>query len=232
MKVKPALLALVLALPLAGMLAQAQAQTTAPAAPKPAKAAAKPVAKAAKPAKPAADGKTLSLGGNNISSGPLLTRDELRACLQHEDDIRTRLGQVDAARAVLDQEKLGITTTQTALRSDREGINALKLKIDDLGERMRAYTARVDALNALVIEHNADTRVGTPPWERRRKEISAEREAVEVQRAGLDAEKGPLSEAAQAAVADFNAKATALDTRVTDWNSRNAKLNDAGARCV
>ncbi len=28
---------------------------------------------------------------------------------------------------------------------------------------------------------------------------------------------------------DYNVKATALDTRVTDWNARNAKLNEANA---
>jgi hypothetical protein len=183
MKVKSALLALlpalVLALPLAGFVAHAQAQTTAPAAPKPPKAAAKPAAKPAKPAAAAAaaaaDGKTLSLGGNNISSGPLLTRDELRACLQHEEDIRTRLGQIDATRAALDQDKQAIATAQAGLRTDREAINSWKVKIDDLAERMKAYSTRVEALNARVAEHNAETRTGTPQYERRGKEINTER---------------------------------------------------------
>jgi hypothetical protein len=54
-------------------------------------------------------------------------------------------------------------------------------------------------------------------------------QAIEAQRLALDAEKTTLTGGVQVAVADFNTKASALDARVTDWNGRNAKLNDTGA---
>lgn len=206
----------------------AQAQTTpAKPAPKPAaKPAAQPAAKA--PAKPAADGKTLQMGGSGTSGGPILTRDELRACFKDEEAIRNRLTEHEAARAPLDQDKASITAEQKTLAELRVPVDEAKKKAEDFRARLKAYGARVESWNQRVTAHNDEKRQG-PQWERQGKELAAERTAIEKERADFEVEKNTLQASSDEAVRNFNNKAQALEVRINDWNQRNGKWNEASA---
>jgi chromosome segregation ATPase len=177
----------------------------------------------AKPATPADGGKTLSISGKS-SAGPLLTRDELRACFSQEESIRTRIAALDARRAPLDQEKANLATEQQALRTEREPIDAFKKTADDLGARLKDYATRVQAWNDKVAAFNASPPKGTA-FERQRNDINNERAALEVQQKELETEKAKLGSDSEAAVKNYNTKAVTLDGRVTDWNQRNESWN-------
>ena len=212
------LLAALLATP---ALAQTPAKPT-PAKPAPAKpAAAKPAATT-----PAADNKTATLGAGT-GRGPILTRDELRACLSQEDALRTRTAEHQASRAPIDADKEALTAQQAAVRDGRGPLDDLKRQADELGARITAHTARVEAWNKKVADHNAANAIG-PSAERQRMLINREREEIEVASKKLNEDRARITSESEAAVAAYNAKAMALDTRVNEWNARNQAWNDAG----
>lgn len=224
------LIALMTSLPLC-----AWAQTAAKPAATPSSAAAKstpakPAAAKAAPAKaapatpPAAAAKPNALGSAS-SGGPLLTRDELRACLKQEESIRNRITDLETQREPLAAEKATIGVEQQAVRDERTKIEAFRKVADELGVRFKAYGTRVEALNARVAEFNASKRSGAPA-ERQRVEMNTEQAALVTERAELEAERLRLSTQSEEIISAYNAKVNALEVRVTDWNERNAKWAD------
>ncbi len=210
--------------------ATAQAQTQTPAKPaakaavaKSAKSGAAGAAGAAASAASAAADKTLSLGGK-ASAGPILTRDELRACLNQEENIRKRLEAHTALRAPLDKEKAELAAAQQSLRTERAPLEAMKKQADELSERMKAYGARVTAWNDSVAAFNANAPTGTKA-DRERAALNKEREDLGVQQKALDTEKTDFAAKSELVVREYNAKAAAVDAQVTSWNQRNEQWN-------
>ncbi len=219
MKTTP--LTLLSALLLAATACLAQAQTPAPAKPA-AKTAANPAAAPAKAASAAGD-KTMSLGGKS-SSGPILTRDELRACLSQEESIRKRLEAHTLLRAPLDKEKADLSIAQQNLRAERAPLEDMKKQAEALSERMKAYGARVTAWNDSVTAFNTNAPTGAKA-DRERVALNKEREDLGVQQKVLETEKTELAAKSEAIVRDYNAKAAAVDAQVTNWNQRNEQWN-------
>ncbi len=204
---------LVLAAASALAAAQVQAQTAAPA---------KPAAAVA--ATPAAD-KTNSLGSGK-STGVLLSREELRACLSKEASIRTRLESTEGSRATLDTEKNSIATDQQTLRADRAPLDEAKKQADAFGERAKAFAVKVESWNQRVTRFNEAKREG-PQAETERVQLNQEREEIGKERAALEADKVRISANSAAAVNAYNVKAQAVDARVADWNVRNGAWNQS-----
>ncbi len=171
-----------------------------------------------------AEGKTLSMGGGT-GSGPLLTRDELRACFQREETVRTRIAAVEAAREPLDREKAEIAAEQEALRAARAPIDERRRLADELGARMKAYSERVADWNARVKEFNEADRRGVQA-DRMRVQLNKEREDLDKERQALDAEKVQLTSGSEEMIRAYNARAAALETRIASWNERNGKWNE------
>ncbi|MBX3638716.1 MAG: hypothetical protein KF683_25365 [Rubrivivax sp.] len=176
------------------------------------------------PAAASADGKTLSLGGGS-GSGPLLTRDELRACLQREESIRTRIAEVEVARQPLDREKETIAVEQEALRTERAAIDERRRLVEEFGARMKVYGDRVADWNARVKDFNDADRKGGAA-DRQRTRLNKEREDLEKERLALEAEKVQLNASNEEIIRAYNAKASALETRIAAWNDRNRRWND------
>ena len=66
----------------------------------------------------AAQAPAKSLGGGS-GSGPVMSRDELRACLKQKDELARRTAAFDAQRKALDVEKASIVTETDALKATR-----------------------------------------------------------------------------------------------------------------
>ena len=201
---------------------------TAPAKPV-AKPAAPAPASATTPAAKPADGKTSGIGGGS-GGGGILTRDELRACLKQELTMRTRLSEHAASRVPLDQEKLALTADQQALRTDRAGIDELKMQSEALAGKLKVFSLRVTTWNEQVEEFNRSSRASDPNRERRQAALNTERELIAKERTELEAERMSLLASNEIQVKAFNVKAQALDARVGAWNERNAAWNDAGPK--
>lgn len=181
-----------------------------------------PQSKSAKTPKPAAD---VDKGVIGSGGGAILSREELRACLKQEADVRTRIEAHDKQRAELDADKQQIVTDQQALRTEREPIDAAKRDIEGLAAEMKTYGGRVEAFNKRAADFSDS---GTRAAQRERDEINAERETLEKQRLELDARKTSVNGQSTEAVRTYNVKATALDATVNNWNQRNEAWNQQG----
>ena len=187
---------------------------------------------AAVPARPAAaDGKTLSLSGGSGTvavSGPVLTRDELRACLKQEESIRPRLATQDAGRDPIDQEKQAITADQQTLRAERAPLDELKQKAEQFTVRTKDFGTRVQSWNERVEAHNASKTTGAA-YDRNQAQLNKEREEIAKERTDLEAERLRLTALNEELVRVYNVKALAVDARVAAWNARNSAWNETTA---
>ena len=129
----------------------ALAADPAPKAAAPAKAPAKPSARPA-PAKPAA--------APASAAEPVMGREELRACLQRADRIRTLEAQAVERQAGLDRDEADIRRLDAELgreeaaldRSKPELVAAYVAKEDALKARMAAYNEALPRFNTLAAE--------------------------------------------------------------------------------
>lgn len=197
-----ALLASVLAVTLA------QAQTAAP-------------AKSTRPAA-AAEGKTLSLGSGK-GTGRLLTRDELRSCLQRQDSLATSRAAVEAERGPMDADKQALLSEQEALKAEHDKVDAVSQQVSQLNARFKAYSERVAAWNERAKLTANDS---GPHADRERRALDKERDDLQTLQKQLDADRAKLGDNAQQTVNAYNTRAQALAQRVADWNERNKALSE------
>lgn len=183
-------------------------------------------AAAAQAAAPAAS--DAAARGFGTARGPLLTRDELRACLSQEDDLKKRLTTQEAARPTLEQEKKAIADEQAVMRAERAKLDGADIAaaVSAFTERNKVFSERRARWDARVKAFNDAGRDGTTA---EREALNAERVELEREHGALEAERkriqGLQSERQEAAAA-FNVKVKALDARVVDWNKRNGTYND------
>ena len=141
--------ALLLALSLGSHPAAAQ---TAPPAPRP---AAKPAAKP--PSKPAAKVEPKPIE-------PVLTRDELRACMSRQDKVREQNAEAGRLQAELEREKTELLKDGEVLkadlanldRTDADVVEAYNKRAIARDERIAAFEPRLNAFNAKVESLNAE----------------------------------------------------------------------------
>jgi hypothetical protein len=117
-------------------------------------------AAAADPSPP--KGNVLKLGKGQ-PGGQVLTRDELRHCLQEEAGLKTQGEQVNRGRVDLDAEKAQVERDEQALGAERAAIDAsdaaavagFNAKLAALRDRSAAYKARAHAYNDDAAAYNA-----------------------------------------------------------------------------
>jgi hypothetical protein len=184
---------------------------------------------AAKP--PATGGNTLALGGGGTGGArkPILTRDELRACLDTEADVRTRISGHEAARAPLDEERKQIGVEQEALKADRALVDEAVARAEAFKAKMAAHAERVKVWNEEVSKFNDRPPTGSA-GERTRVRINQEREALQKAQGELETERVQVQSSSQAAVDAYNAKSKVLQDRIAGWNQRNSEWNEAGRK--
>ena len=92
------------------------------------------------------------------SGGKLLTRDELRACMQQEQGNKARADEIVKFQAELDQGKTAISQEDAALKAAVAGVNpddeaavtALKARAQALDDQIDAYNRRLPQFNDLT----------------------------------------------------------------------------------
>jgi len=185
----------------------------------------------AKPAKPAAKpmagstGKTLS--GSSSAGAKMMTRDELRTCLKRRDDLNQNARSLEAQRPGLDSERDELKTAGEALKAERAELDRQLQPVNEWQGRARAHTADVEAFN----KRNASVaQAPRSEQEQLTQELKVERDRLEKVREGLAAEEARIVPAYKALAAAHNDKVRARDTRVTDWNARNAAAVEAAVK--
>lgn len=201
-------------LALAALFTAATALAQTPPAKPPAKAAAKPVA-------------SKTLGGNATSGAKVMTREELRSCLKRIEDLNATAKDLEALRGPLDRERDELKGAGDTLKNERADLDRQLLPIREWETRVKAQTARVEAFNK---RNDELAQAPRNQQERLALELKAEREQLEKGREALAAEEARLVPAYRAAAAAHNEKVSARDTRVNDWNARNAAAVEASAK--
>jgi chromosome segregation ATPase len=180
------------------------------------------MAQTSSPAKAAAP-KTLSLGGSGAGTGPMLTREELRSCLNRRETLAARRAEIETARAPLDAEKAALLQAQEALKTERAKVDGVRQSIDEMNQRFKAHADRVAAFND---RNKALAELAPPAREREIRALEQERAALEQARQTLEGERAALAASVEQTVEAYKVRASALDQQVNDWNQRNGVLAD------
>jgi hypothetical protein len=108
--------------------------------------------------------------GKGRSSLPILTRNELRACLAHQDKLKAETSDVLSLQRALDDDKADIARRQSTLEAERTALDRTSQPaVDGHNARARDLDQRIDAYNARNASFNtrADAlRTQRDAWER------------------------------------------------------------------
>jgi hypothetical protein len=170
-----------------------------------------------------------SLGGGK-GDGPIMTREELRTCVNRQEVLGKRRAEVETERKALDDEKAVILAETEALKGARGQVGDTNARISAVNQRMSELSRKINSWNLRVKEFEAADHSG-PDADRQKQALSEEKRELERESASLDAERAALSGALDEA-ASFNKRATVLEQRVLSWNERNGKASKASEDLV
>jgi hypothetical protein len=175
-----------------------------------------------------AQSKTGSLGGG-AGSGPVMTRDELRACYKSQAELKQRVADYEAQKAAADKDKAAILADNQALAAERSQVQASAGKVNEENTKTADLAKRVEDWNERWAAFEKAGRAG-PMADRERKRLLDEQKALEREqnavKAAVAGATGGSSE--PSAAAQFNAKADAITARTVAFNERNKQLVKMG----
>ncbi|MEF7612699.1 hypothetical protein V4F39_02175 [Aquincola sp. MAHUQ-54] len=150
------------------------------------------------------------------AQAPLLTRDQLRACMDRESRVEGGRADLAQRKAALDAQRAGIVELADELRGLKAEADAQQAAVARRNERMRALAGRIESFNE---------RAGRPPADAAAREaLLAEQAALKTESQALEADGPALKAAYEAAVEALNAKAQVHDERAGAWNGLQARL--------
>jgi hypothetical protein len=94
--------------------------------------------------------KTATLGGGSGGGGPLLTREELRACMKQQTELGTRRSTLEAQSQTLEQDKAAVLAEVDALKAERAKIETARAAVADINARQSELSARIAQWNERV----------------------------------------------------------------------------------
>jgi chromosome segregation ATPase len=185
-------------------------------------------------AKPATAGAAKSFGGS-ATGGKLLTRDELRACMKMQADMKAGTAGLEADKAGLQREKEALQQEGAALKTEREAFErkrqemaaAFKTKAESHAQRVESFNRKAAELSELNKERGAGSRV-----ELMRRELEQEQSGLKTADDALRQEMDALNRANAQEGNALNARAADYEQKVRNWNERNdaftVRVNDRG----
>ena len=190
----------------------------------PSGAAAKPAPSKPAPAKPsaaaAANAKSTLGGGEAVRSGErVMTREELRACLNRSDELVNRRQEIERDDALIEQQRKVLSDEAEALKAEQSALRAE-------GERQQAaFKERADRLTAQVNEfrdRTSEDKRGQGRVQSRSQlaEIERERVKLDTDIKALNADRDVLVKELEERSAAFTAKLASRDERASAYNER------------
>jgi chromosome segregation ATPase len=161
--------------------------------------------------------------GGKAASGKLLTRDELRACMNRQEAINDGGKGLEQRRVALDAEKAEIAKSGDSLKADLAEVNVKLAAVREWEGRSAAHSGEVEAFNKRMKALDEMTR---GQRDSAIAELNVERERLTKARAELDAAVARVLPPYQDAAKAYNQKALARDAVIVAWNERNKALND------
>jgi len=152
----------------------------------------------------------------------IMTRDELRACLRRNDEIKVRAKEVDDQAAAINAERPLIEQALDAIRAERAGLEARAARVREFQPKMVAYVQKVEAFNKRMTELNGKERLTTSEG-RQLEDLRKQVPELESERKALNAERDRLLEGYEDGVMAFSSKAKAVEERAAQWNQRKTR---------
>lgn len=159
--------------------------------------------------------------GKSTAKTPILTREELRACMKREADVEAARTALEKRQAELDAERAQITALADGLKPLKAEHEAAQARLRQANEQRKALGARIAAFNAKAANAPSDA-AG-------REALAAEQKSLNDEAAALDRDGGPVEAQYRASVDALNAKAVVHDQRAEAWNTRRNTLADEAA---
>ena len=153
----------------------------------------------------------------------LMTRDELRACMKLQDDIKAKAVAVEGTQKVLAQEKQDLTPTRDGLKSLRDDVEKYSGLFKKIDADVRDQAKRIEQWNAEMKEVEESSMRSA---EQRKKQLQKEQPELVARNNELIAAREQQYKLYEAAVERFNARGKGLEASVKDWNERNERLAD------
>lgn len=154
--------------------------------------------------------------GKTTSKAPILTKEELRACMKREVAVNEQRTTAENRKAVLDAERAEVTKLSEGLQPLKADVEAKAGAIKQLNERTRVLGERIVAFNAKAANPPAD--------DAGRKALQDEEKQLKTEAGAIEAEGKPLQAAYEAAVAALNDKAKVHDERAAAWNEKQSQV--------
>jgi chromosome segregation ATPase len=179
----------------------------------------------------AAAPKSKSLGGGR-PAGKLLTRNELRACMKLQDDLKQMRAAYEPARAEHERRQAALRQGGDALKAERAALDqknaelvaAQNAKTAAHGERIAAWNTR----NAALAEKGKAGRGTRSEFEAEQKALEEERVAINQAGEALKAETETLRKQLAEQMDAYNAKAEARNKEIEAFNAAAKPVADQG----
>lgn len=165
-------------------------------------------------------GKTLG-GGTASTNTPVLSKEELRACLRQQDDLQRRRTELDTQEKALAAERPALLAELDTLKTEQAALSERNTAVRDLNARMTAYQGRIDAWNERMQKYNEDVTRGRA-MQSDRTALANEEAALKKEGVALDAERTRLASLTGDAES-LNQRSQAQAAKSEDWNARSAR---------
>jgi chromosome segregation ATPase len=163
------------------------------------------------------------VASKKVEASRLMTREELRACMKRQEDIKAKSAALDQAKAAMAQEKQGVASANDELKALRDEAGKQSDIFKQTDAAVREHSVRVEQWN-IDMKEAEDSPMRSA--ERRKKELQNERAGLTTRNNELLAQRDAQFKRYEAAVEQFNARSKALEANIKDWNQRNQNLVD------
>ena len=177
----------------------------------------------------AADNGKINTLGNASAKAPIMSREELRACLKQQDALKARAEDGKSKRAQLDAERKQLEADKDAIAAEHAALAAriektasdFNAKVAEQSKTVEEFNAKMDAMNKAAAKgDNVD---------RQRQKLEREGKAIQQASDDLNAQNKTLNDQIATDKAAFDAKNTAFQARADDWNARNRTMDTTAA---
>jgi chromosome segregation ATPase len=151
-----------------------------------------------------------------------MTRDELRACLQRNDDLKVRSKEIDDRAVSINAERPEIERSLEQIRGERGAIEVRASQLKAFEPKMVDYRKKVEDFNRRMGELSGRERL-TRTEGRELEDLRKQLPGLEAERKALSEEREQLVAGYEDSVKAFAAKAKAAEDRAADWNQRKTK---------
>jgi predicted nucleic acid-binding Zn-ribbon protein len=173
-------------------------------------------------ATPAGTGDTKTLSGKS-GSGKIMTREELRACMNRQQELAASKTALDTRTQALQVEREAVEKQTAEVKAEQDVLMGRKGDVDGLNARMAAFSAKAKDYRERRADFEAADRTG-PGADRERRLLDKEADELNKEQNALNAERDRVVGGSEQSVAAFNARVEQQQRAAQAWNEKSKQL--------